>query len=407
MSAAKPGRQAGAFSAVTMLALVLVGIFSFAAFLTLSAFEPELNNGRNGRAHALSQSAVGYAGLVKLMQARGDWVSIHRGARGPEPAALAILTPEAPLERNDLQGVPAMSRLIVLPKWFVGGHPTHRGWVMRAGAAPEPMVARLVSDLAPKLEVNRRTGRAQPDLVFYGKDRLRAGPIDQLQTISGAGIEPVVTDENGAIVLGSIQAPDGAGLFILAEPDFFNTQGVANLDNARAALAIVDSLHAPDSELIFDVTINGLGRARNVLRLAFEPPFLAATLALAAAALLLAWRAAVRTGPGQRTERAIALGKAALADNSAALIRLTGREKRMGAGYAALTGAGVAELIGAARAENEDTARLLDTVGAAQGVKDRYSDLAADAAAAQTPQRMLDAAKKLHAWKEEMLRAIR
>jgi hypothetical protein len=49
--------------------------------------------------------------------------------------------------------------------------------------------------------------------------------------------------------------------------------------------------------------------------------------------LLAAWQALNRFGPIRRRERAIAFGKAALVDNSAALIRRAGREARLGGRY--------------------------------------------------------------------------
>ena len=73
---------------------------------------------------------------------------------------------------------------------------------------------------------------------------------------------------------------------------------------------------------MFDVTLNGLGSSKSPLKLMFDPPFLAVTLAIVAA-LLLAGPAGDR--PLRRAaagrERAIAFGKAALVDNSAALVR--------------------------------------------------------------------------------------
>ena len=96
---------------------------------------------------------------------------------------------------------------------------------------------------------------------------------------------------------------------------------------ARSALAMLDFLNSTDADgVLFDVTANGLGRSRSPLKLAFDPPFLAVTLTIFAAMLLAAWQALNRFGPVRRRERAIAFGKAALVDNSAALIRKAGRE---------------------------------------------------------------------------------
>ena len=71
-------RGRGAFSPAVMIGLVLVGVFSFAAFILLSAFEPELTSGSNGGAQALSQSAVGFAGAVRLLHEMGAPVRVGR-----------------------------------------------------------------------------------------------------------------------------------------------------------------------------------------------------------------------------------------------------------------------------------------------------------------------------------------
>ena len=60
----------GAFSRAVVLALIVVGALSFAAFVVLSAYAPDLRSGSDGRGHALSRSAVGYAALVALLETR-------------------------------------------------------------------------------------------------------------------------------------------------------------------------------------------------------------------------------------------------------------------------------------------------------------------------------------------------
>ena len=71
--------QTRLFSPVVALWLVIVGVFSFSAFFVLQAYAPDLRGGDDGGAHALSKSAVGYAGLVALLKARGEPVVISRG----------------------------------------------------------------------------------------------------------------------------------------------------------------------------------------------------------------------------------------------------------------------------------------------------------------------------------------
>ncbi|MES1158697.1 MAG: hypothetical protein ABUL42_02270, partial [Terricaulis silvestris] len=76
-------------------------------------------------------------------------------------------------------------------------------------------------------------------------------------------------------------------------------------------------------------------------------------------------------------------------------------------GYAALTREATLELIGMNRGESEEATALLDRVGESQNVSSRFSDLEKEASEAKTPAQMLTAARRLHLWKEEMLRATR
>jgi hypothetical protein len=57
--------------------------------------------------------------------------------------------------------------------------------------------------------------------------------------------------------------------------------------------------------------------------------------------------------------------------------------------------------------DEADLTEALDRVGTAQGGEASYSQLAASAGGAKTPQQMLDAARKLYAWKKEIARAAR
>src|SRR6185436_15439404 len=94
----------------------------------------------------------------------------------------------------------------------------------------------------------------------------------------------------------------------------------------------LDSLNAPDADSINFATFTDVPAAHEppgLLRLVLEPPFLAMTLALLVAALLAGFHGAIRFGQPRREERTIALGKAALVENSAGLIRLARREVHM------------------------------------------------------------------------------
>lgn len=408
MIAVPSSRARGAFSPMLMLAIILVGVFSFSAFFTLSAFAPELTSGRDGRAHALSHSAVGFAGVVRLERARGHDVSIGRQPMDPARLrALVVLTPEHPISAEELSDAAGAATLVVLPKWVVGGHPTHRGWVSRYAQYDANMLPMLIADIAPGVTVVQGDSNGAVQLSYHDKVTRTSGRIEHVQTLAGSNLTPIVADSADRIVLGRFDRDGFFPIYILADPDFLNTLGMGDRDTAAAGLAMLEQVRVQGEPTIFDVTLNGLGASRSALRLAFEPPFLGATLGLAIGAALLGWRAAARFGPAAPARRAIALGKAALADNSAALIRLTRREQRMGAGYARLIAADLAERIAGTRKEDAEATVLLDRLAALHGITPNYTQLEAEAASAKTPHQMLEAARKLHRWKEEMTRATR
>ena len=406
---ANNAKGGGAFSPAVMIGLVLVGVFSFAAFIVLSAFAPELTSGSNGGAQALSQSAVGYAGAVRLLNEMGEHVKVGRIINDlARRQSLVIVTPEQPLTWTELNQAAGAVTLVIVPKWMTVPDPTHRGWVSRVDSAPPETIARMLSDVAPGLQVARAQGVGETALIGLDKYTLETGRLDRLQTLASTALMPVVTDGAGNIVLGRVvRNRNQTSVYLLSDPDFFNTQGIADIGNGRAAIAMLDIIRGEDEPIVFDVTLNGLGSARSALRLAFQPPFLGFTLGFAIAAALLAWRAALRFGPNAPVERSIALGKAALAENSAALIRLARREQRLGPGYARMTATLAGEMLGLGRKDEEEIASALDRIGAAHGAGASYSQLAANAGAAKSPQYMLDAARKLYAWKKEIARAAR
>jgi len=347
---------------------------------------------------------------VHLLRETGAPVSVGRTTGDlSRRQSTVIVTPEQPLTWTELLSASGATTLVILPKWGTVPDQNHRGWVSRVQAAPPEIVARLAADVAPGLSVARVSGVSHPSLSALDKTALQAGQIDQLQTVSGDALTPVVMDAAGHIVLGRvIRNRQETNVYILADPDFLNTQGIADIDNARAGLEMLRLVRANEVQpIIFDVTLNGLGSARSALRLAFQPPFLGFTLGFAIAGALLAWRAALRFGPSAPVQRAIALGKTALAENSAALIRLARREQRLGPGYARMTANVAADKLGLGRQDETEIVTALDRIGAAQGAGENYSQLAATAGAAKSSQQMLEAARKLYAWKKEIARAAR
>ena len=389
------GASEGAFRPRTVALMIVLGLIGFIGMLVIGAYAPDMRSGRNGGAHALSNGATGYAGLVRLAEETGRNPQIVRDKRLLGTDDLLVLTPgsgfvdmtEALAQRG---GKPT---LVVLPKWGTAPDRDHSGWVNYWGLSGAGNAERVLAP-ATKLKVRivRSGGRALVSRIpaEYG---MRFPAPRPLQTFAGAGVEPLITDADGRIVLGQV----GSGqVYVLSDPDLLDNRGMARADAARAALEMLDYLGPNEPEGVwFDVTLNGLGHSASPLKLAFSPPFLAMTLALAAVLVLVGWQAVVRFGPPRVGARAIAFGKAALVDNAAMLVRKAGRERILGARYAQVIRERAAVAFAVpARLRDAALDLYLDRLRG----RARFTDLAAAAAEARDRRALTDAARALHDW---------
>jgi hypothetical protein len=403
-----------------MIALLLAGVLGFGALIAFSAFAPDRRGELDVGAHALSRSAVGYAGFARLLQNGRANVHVSRGLDELHAARLVILTPDAPISEDFLEEREIFApTLIVLPKWIPVPDPQRAGWALNLGTLDEKTPARIAPFIG-EISVVRRRVRGRPSLVAataagaqadpgaaaagFGAP-VRLGAVASFQTIEGAELTPRLVDETGRTVLAQWGTDP---VYVLSEPDLLNTQGIADFQTARAAAEIIDMISDGDGPIVFDVTLNGFARSRNPLKLALEPPFLAVTLCLLAAALLAGWQAVVRFGPAVVEGRAFDYGKKALADNSAALIRLGRREHELGEGYSRITRELAARAVGAQRSmSDDDLSAHLDRIAQQANVEGSLVGLAEDAREASNSARLLSAARALYQWRRGVVRADR
>ena len=394
-----------AFTPRVALALVLTGVFAALAFLVLQAYAPDIKAHGQAGANALSPSGVGYAGVVRLMEGTGQTVTVNRasGMRDRLPGLL-VVTPNQPLGPLDLKR--AADTLIVLPKWSAVPDPAHPGWVVAAGQiAPDQYAKFAPAQLGP-LTIARRKGNAQGlrlsgSLDGFPEQGLPLGPVRDLQTVSGPQLTPMLTDESGATIVAAFK---GSRTFVLSDPDLLNTQGIADPRTAKIALLILYNLHSEGAPIGFDVTLNGLGSRPSILKLAFEPPFLGVTLCLAIAAVLIGIGSWSRFGPTVRAGRAVALGKTALVDNGAGMIRLARREPRMAARYVRLVRDRAARALGASDMEEGAQTGFLDRWAEHVGAQQRISRLQEQAAQVKTGRELTLLAQHARTWRREMTR---
>jgi hypothetical protein len=394
--------KAPLFRFATITRAVLIAVAAAAAFMVLLVFAPDLRDTQNGQAHALSRSAVGYAGVLRLIQSTGVKAEVNRKANisSGQSDGLLILTPRLPLTEEMLK--PYMAKgyrvLVIQPKWNAQSDPDHQGWVVVPSTAPAPdKVApksaspvnikvdlppadkpkpseeeaaapatddnaqpaedaeQAKADAAPlKLPVlESLTGVSHPDLWPNANDsryredaRFRFGPVKTLRYAKADRQDVELWDHEGhAIVVGD----RNKGVYFLTDPDLVNNQGLKDEASAQAAVDLILQLRDGNGPVIFDVTLNGLTVERSVFKTALQPPFLSATLCILSAALLLGWRNMTRFGAPLRPERAVQMGKRMLVENASGLIRLAGRTPKMAPRYAALMRQSIAHSVGAPR----------------------------------------------------------
>ncbi|WCP13722.1 hypothetical protein sphantq_02159 [Sphingobium sp. AntQ-1] len=407
---APPSSDATLFHGRTVALMLAIGIVGFSAMLVLGAYAPDLRSGRNGGAHALSNAVTGYAGLVQLAQATGRHPRIIRTAHEFDTEDLLVVTAESGATDISAALMQRATRptLFVLPKWRTVPDDDHPGWARYRGLLP---LSEPIGVLAPGVRFAMRQYRSGGGaLVSNGvPGRFRAprpiqvitgiDPDNDQQQDRWRKLIPLLTDGRGGVVLAQV----GEGpLYVLSDPDLLNNRGMKDLGQARSALALLDWMNSTDPDgIAFDVSMNGLGHSRSPLKLLFEPPFLAMTLAIAAALLLAGLHAFGRFGPPRARTRAIAFGKAALVDNSALLIRKAGREARLGGRYAAAMRDRATRAFGApARLRDGALDAYLDSLKGAR----RFTDLIQAADAASDRHSLLDAAQALHDWQEDKSR---
>lgn len=400
--------KSGAFSPAIMSAIIVAGVFSFAAFFALSAFAPDLSDGDDGGVHALSKSAVGYGALKELLNAIGVPVLASRGPVSDGSDGVIVYSPPAPEAFENLEEFDAYSVvLLIMPKWVTQPDPAKKGWVRKIGpAAPFTATIPYSGDeirLAVEFDAKEKSVALEATDAFGGAilnpvGGVAVGSSDGLQfVIESEHIEPILFAGEGRIVFGKLK---GKPIYVLAEPDLLNTYGLRETKKSVLAASLFDMIRT-GGPVVFDLTLHGLARPRNIVRLALEPPLLSATACIMFAALLLALASAARFGPPERTARIHDFGKSALAENSAALIRMAGRESAFGARYGALVRRRIAKTLRAATASASEIDAIIERVAASRGAAVGFSALQQSIAETRDSGKLVQEARRLRRFEEE------
>lgn len=168
------------FKPITLISLILIGLFAFGALIVLGGFAKDLRKLPPGQATPRSVSAVGYQAFTEYLEGLDYDI---RETRGKRPSyerinRLVVYTPARPTRRsnNIVKSEGKAINLIILPKWSVGQMNPRRGeegrkdWVRKTRG--KGLFYAGSYDVALKnLPVIRRHERPSPDTeVFFNSN---------------------------------------------------------------------------------------------------------------------------------------------------------------------------------------------------------------------------------------------
>jgi hypothetical protein len=390
MSEATTRAGANPFKLRAVLGLVIFGAIAFVAMLYLIGAGDTGRRDNDGAAHAAANGLNGFSGLAELLELEGFEVRTSRSPTGLQTSDLLILTPPMGTDPQEF-GEILLARqytgptLVILPKWFTGAFPpimpdevsdeVKDGWVQLRGAQHAEWASELPQPYAISFVAE------EEDQTLRPPDRTRqvswqgmgfSGGLPDRPTrpvIAQSGQAALVENETGQAIAIDVHGEEEsefytdafASVFVI-EPDLLNNYGLSDRQRAALAVELVNNANYYDDEekrVVFDLTLNGFGGSQNLLTLAFTPPFLAATLCLILALMVIGWRAFLRFGPPHAEGPAIAFGKRQLVTNGAGLILRARRLPMLAAPYIALSARRMASRLGLTRAETAQIDGLL------------------------------------------------
>jgi hypothetical protein len=192
------------------------------------------------RAHALSKSAIGYGGMVRLLRSLNEPVIVSRRDLRREEPALIIFTPESNISRDAYVKAAQLSSrtLVVMPKWTGGldpriqagsaaWSPSCRGSGRDAqGGRDSQGLTTIDKGAAPQKLVGAPGGPAEGLVLETGPIKQ---PADPVRSRPDAGADR----REGRMILARRMPTE---TYFLADPDLLNTMGLKDVRTARGGV---------------------------------------------------------------------------------------------------------------------------------------------------------------------------
>lgn len=340
-----PERQADnpVFRRQTAVWLMAFGLFAFLLVVALREAAPDLETLRSAGPDAFSRSAIGHGAFVETLERLGIPVEIGRFrtvrsttpedllvvAVPPDPASLGTVMDTWIRDRESAGGL-----LLVLPKWQGRRDRNQPRWLSAMELLPERRVLptlRLATIAATGANDGSlaRPARVEWSISAFGADK---PDIDQPQLLTDTVLETVVGGTTGALIARGVIA--GRRLWVLADPDLIDNQGLGRGDNAIVAVRLIEMALPAGGRVVFDATVHGFERPPSLWRALFDLPFLPATLAGLVLVALLVWTANRRFGAPLPSPQVTRGGTARLIASSGSLLQRGGHGGGALAAYA-------------------------------------------------------------------------
>ena len=357
-----------------------------------------------------SRSAIGYAGIARLLEEAGVPVAKSRFDALEKLGSGSVLVIAEP--RLSDASEPTMRRLLtaptvllVLPKWTGEPSGTRPGWLASAELRPVDQAERVLRLATEKGQVSRMSGSGDWSLNQLGP---APAPVEPMQLAHDEELRPIVGGRNG-ILVGEL-ARGQQRLWVLSDPDVIANHGLSKGGNVALAFAIFNALRGSGGSIVFDEAVHGYAfDAANPLSVLFRAPFVFVVIQAAFAAILLLWAAMTRFGAPEALPPALAAGRQGLLRNAAGLLEFAGRQQIIVERYVQATIRYAASQLRAPRGLADDALLAwLQRIGRARAVTLDCAEIvrrSRQLLSERRPDRraLSQAARDVHRWKGEIL----
>ena len=318
-------------SRVLGLTLPALFIITFVYILT----SPVGSQGRRQGSNTYSVSAVGFKGLVDLMETLDLRVLSSRRASGQRcgPSTPLVLI-EPPLSSSSgatmadmiAQAEARDARIVVvLPKWLSWARAGHPDWAAEVWPIPVSAPRMVLSDLLGRelgtstiVRLDRPVGVGWE--MSIGIQEVPFLPYPQLISPGVKGLDPLVWSGKGVLAA----RISGRRIIIVSDPDLMNNTGLAAAGNAVLTHHLV--VGEPMAKaLVFDETLHGFTAEPSIWMELFRFPLSLVTIQLTILLIAAVWIGSLRFGPPESPPPRYAAGATTLINATGRLFRLANR----------------------------------------------------------------------------------